>query len=427
MLDKKKVLILYEHKVREFNYKMILKHLLENEGFDVEIASIYFNAIRKIYSFKPDIVILPWGYITQFVRAAYTVNSRVDFVILYEEQLISKESNYFEKYDFKIGSFFITWGRYFIDNYLSTVKDYSKDVGNPRLDIYFEPFNKLLKNNYREKYGIGCKKIILIPSSFSLVFYDYNYIKKLSIDIPNILESYYETWENLREFIKILNFFLEKNKRNDFVMIIRPHPGKVYSEEKYFKSNLVNDERVKIISEGTIQEWISIADAVVTWTSTSIIDSLIQKKPSLVLSPKKFEYYDMDLFKFANKIQDHYQFAESLQEILYGNSYKIENYWNVQELNRYLEYIVGKSDGKSFYRIVDVIKNLDKFKRKVNFTSAINRIGFIEQNILKNKEKVKSILSKTKLIKLTKWGNLINEFVDSNEFRKIENEIKEEI
>lgn len=253
----------------EYDFKM-LRYLpyLPSYLFMIDSFKQFFN------KHKPRAVFIPYetGPYALAIIIACQKNG-VKTIGMQHGGLIVKHPDYthtiFQTDDNSLGmplpDYFMLFGNYFKKELIHQ-SDYPNNkliiFGNP---IYFE-IDEILKNleceNLRRKYNLPeNKKIILFTSAQFQKYYSVGGQRDYD---EQILKS-------------LLNGFANNE---DYHIVLKPHPVEKYLEsyEKMIKEfNCTNFE----IKQGNLFELLHVADTVVSFFSTSLIDSVLLQKPTI--------------------------------------------------------------------------------------------------------------------------------------------------
>ena len=350
----RKVIILYELISREYNICQMIKKKIEEMGGEAYIFSItfeWYDAVVLSKKIKIDFVLMPWMYIDhnyELVQPFIENNPDVKLGNFhheeisspaYESVLLPKSENaknsmlHFvwtktfaqllvscgvrEENIFVIGNPRCDEGRSINKTRLELAEEYNLDF-NKKWILYAETrdnSNKLLALNKRDLLGLGITESI--------------YDRAVHFD----LESLEKTIEQLHE---LPNCFFDK-----YEIIYRPHPG--------HSANCDIDQRVHVITDYSIYEWLNVAEIYVTWQSTSIFESDLMGVVSFLHEPVKredrFRVRGLDEYPKINDIFDlmNVDFESVKSKQKNGNIYK-----------KYL----GECDGDSVKNVAETIVRL---------------------------------------------------------------------
>lgn len=345
MIKRKKidVLILIEHRAREFESAVLLKYFLNKKGYDVIIESIKFHKESIVFKYKPEIVVVPWAYSNKeidlfrnfkFLRK----NDEILIVNMHHEQISNDGSDSFiiPKEDAK-KVVHVSWG----DNYSTKLlnagspKNSIIQSGNPRLDFYKGKLKNLStsKKALSKHYNLDMSKkwILFIANSFHLLNENQIQINlNKGVDIREQIEA---SIKNRNDYLDYVKKYLEKH--DDVLFIYRPHPSFAHLDR--MAPEIIelsrNFKNFKCISENPIRDWIINSDITISFHSTSVIECAVSNTPfylfrSHELSSEKdynffknYDYVIKDYNDFYSAIRDpnkfsFTQFSESIKEYI---------------------------------------------------------------------------------------------------------------
>ena len=171
--------------------------------------------------------------------------------------------------------------------------------------INHEKILLLSKNELRKKYSVSFDKKIILFTTSRYSFKNYNYD------------------------VLVLKKLITEFKNDDkLIFLIKPHPSEnLDTYQIYFQDNIKN---FKLI-QGNIIELITLSDAIISNSSTAIVDAISLKKPVLEVKWK----YSIDLFGDTGVVlfSNIENIKENVQKILN------EDYFNEEMISKYNEYI----------------------------------------------------------------------------------------
>ena len=198
-------------------------------------------------------------------------------------------------------------------------------VGWPRVDLWenmtlFPIFNRKAKE-IEHKHG----KFLLFSSDFGVISERSLEYHIETSDYYNADEraKYVQLWrEEFRQFKRFCNSINNSNVKN-ISIIIRPHPSE---DIRDWHREIKSRQNVKIISEGTVSEWILASQAVMHRGCTSGIEATFQGKDSYFLSSFSSGHFKS---KDDRSLPIHY---ENFDEII-ENLSKREDLLSMQEVD----------------------------------------------------------------------------------------------
>lgn len=163
-------------------------------------------------------------------------------------------------------------------------------TGNPGYRLYTSPYSSFFPTRHElaKKHGLDPdKRWIFLPENYGWAFYTEANISGRIQDgmdpsTPALLQEYCRT--TLRT---VLGWCQECTRSGAVEMIIRPRPTTPLVEFKELSEKLYGGplEPIRLIKDGTVNEWILASDVVVSSFSTSLLEASIAGKPAYMLEP----------------------------------------------------------------------------------------------------------------------------------------------
>ena len=346
-----RVIILYELISREYNVCQKIKREIENMGGEAYVFSItfeWYDAVALSSKIKIDFIMMPWMYTDhnyELVQPFIEHNPDVKLGNFHHEEISSPayENVLLPKSEnAKNSMLHFVWTKTFAESLIAcgVREENIFIIGNPRCDegrsinktrlelaeeynldfnkkwiLYAETrdnSNKLIALNKRDLLGLGITESI--------------YDRAVHFD----LESLGKTIEQLH---KLPNCFFNK-----YEIIYRPHPG--------HNANCDIDQRVHVITDYSIYEWLNVAEIYVTWQSTSIFESDLMGVVSFLHEPINRD----DRFRVRGLDEYH-----KIVDLIELDSIDLENIKNKQIKRAVYKKYLGECDGKSVKNIAKKI------------------------------------------------------------------------
>lgn len=351
------VIIFYEHISREGEEIKLIAEFLRKNKVEVKIYSItfqYANALYEIKKHKYDAIVVPWLHhdkdyelMTPFIKC----NPNVVIINLSHEEIGSQYSIPLivpVGENAKNSVFHFVWGKYFEEFLIGygVKKDKIVITGNGRTDFIYK--NGYSKKELAAQYKLSSEK------KWILFAEDRGWALNWSEKKAREMKFYAIPEEDTNEFIEFIKESVSKTEKDfanlnnkfyeKYELIYRPHPG------TRPMNNL--DERIKVISDYSIYEWLRVVDLNVVWSSTTVFESDAMGVPSIIYNPiEKLE-------KYKTFGIDNYLCIHSISEI---NDALISQAKNTQEEHKaYIKYF-GIVDGcrcqNIANKIIEVINN----------------------------------------------------------------------
>lgn len=200
---------------------------------------------------------------------------------------------------------FFCWGKHQYDDlcsasYLPIERFIS--TGNPRIDLLRPEFRDVFKNkNITKKYS----PYILVNTKFAIIIPNDNYSKKYDSYIDWLKASGRcttdEEEERLKQFVKLqeetLVYYREllpalSERFPKHRIILRPHPSE---RNDFWQAETRDLHNVDVVYEGSANEWIYSADAMIHSNCTTGIEAFLLGKPSISFIPVRSPGVECDL------------------------------------------------------------------------------------------------------------------------------------
>ena len=293
------VLLFVEHVARELDVACAVKYLAcARYNLNVEIASTVFDIDRTLKIFKPEIVAVPYcigiisSPIDQLLREwpdAVYVNLAYE-QLFREHQLAAKAP----KDDLaRSHLLYVSWGKFNSDFLITNGVDSRNiaDIGNPVYALYrganshyFESRATLAK-----RFGLDdAKRWVFIPENYGAAFGTDRTVRSPAAGGGKIASEVREF--ALRSFNEAACWWSKLAESQEIELIVRPRPATALSNFTQALREVAGTipERLRVIKDGTIREWILASDAVFSSYSTSLIEGAIAGKPVHMLAPVAF-------------------------------------------------------------------------------------------------------------------------------------------
>lgn len=347
-----KVIIFYEHLVREWKAVQRLKARFEEQGDSVKVFSIIFERTKACRAARGgvDLIFVPWfgGEFHELILSPLLEsNPNAKIINLHHEEVGSKSSEavLFPTSEYcKNGSYHFVWGEYFktklIENGVN--EDTIFITGNMRNDEASATVQHS-KAELAAEFGLDEKKSWILFAENRGWLLQRNSegakeeLKKRGLTDEDIAQSLEYSQKSLDAFFAEIKR-LDRAFGEQFEFIYRPHPGTHFDAQEDFPSCL------HVICTHSIYDWIKSSDLFLTCESTSIFEADMCGKPvatfDLVEEPEKM--------KMAG-VHD-YPRLSSLLEITpeYIERLRVQTEQNEKIYKRYL----GEVDGRATERIV---------------------------------------------------------------------------
>ncbi|MGY3926383.1 surface carbohydrate biosynthesis protein [Aeromonas simiae] len=322
-----KVLIVYERKNRELETAILLKYKLEKLGLDCDIAHFYQMSKFYIFSFKKyDVVIVPHLYNTEEVYRTIARYGNCDNIInLQYEQVLSEK---WEKLGHHTPSGLaikykhICWGVKTQQRLISAgvPEDNVIVTGAIHCDLlgYLKSSSSDLKKWLGNKFSLSdsCNWKIFLSSFTYADISDEKLRQNENIANTNLEYFKYIHTQSRKELIEWFDKVLCDDE--DSIFVYRPHPDEgdlsplKYLENKYKNFNVIGSLSAK--------NWIQASDLIMSWYSTTVVESHFLDKSYAILRPVELsDDFDSVLLKKGVFIKTFEQFKN---EVYFNTKFK---------------------------------------------------------------------------------------------------------
>ncbi|SDP58855.1 CDP-glycerol glycerophosphotransferase family protein [Selenomonas ruminantium] len=350
----RRVIIFYELISREYDVCRKIKKKIEEMGGEAYVFSItfeWYDAVVLSKKTKIDFVLMPWMYTDhnyELVQPFIENNPNVKLGNFHHEEISSPayESVLLPKSEnAKNSMLHFVWTGTFAESLrlCGVKKENIFVIGNPRCDegrtvnktrldlsqeyklnvdkkwiLYAETRDaspKLLASNKRDLLGLGITEAVYNQA----VKYDVESLKKTIEQLHCLPDEFFDEYE----------------------IIYRPHPG--------HRANASIDQRVHVITDYSIYEWLNVAELYVTWQSTSIFESDLMGVVSFLHEPVNRE----DRFRVRGLVE--YPKIIDLSDLIHVN---IESAKSSQNRKMTYKKYLGECDGKSVRNVAEKVIDL---------------------------------------------------------------------
>ena len=283
-----RLLMFYEHKVRELPALIELKENLERRGWECVVYSIafeWYSAYRYARKHAIDALVLPWCYgADQFWRFSPFIetNPNLKIINMHHEQITAPLTEKVLMPRDEVARaypFHLCWAPYFQEALVKAGvnRERTAIVGNLRVKRTLMRSVSRSELAMRHSLDPGKKWLLFSESrridKISLEKNKEDFVERSGVSIRDS-EAFFSRW------VKSLEVFIEQVKSlpdsffDDFEFIYRPHPGSTIEFDL--------GPHARIIFDGPISDWLGNCDAFVTWQSTSAFEAEIAGLPVLV-------------------------------------------------------------------------------------------------------------------------------------------------
>ncbi len=293
-MKKVDIIFLYEHVAREIDVVCAITANLRRMGFSVEIIHWPTGFPKALLQIEPEMVVLPFCYTEASFEAMLAYWKPSVFFNLTWEQLFypgnlkaKTPRGVFATKHVLHHAWSKSYKDFLIQNDISPEHIFLN--GQPAYTLYDEPYRDffLSREELAKQYGLNpSSRWVLFPENYNWAFYS-----------QATLEQFIESGQspddvkNMREFCNLsLKAVLEwcaKASHAGVEVILRPRPSVTSEEFHTFTKQILSEipDRLHIIQEKSVREWILASDMVVSSHSTSLIEAAIAGKQVYILEP----------------------------------------------------------------------------------------------------------------------------------------------
>ena len=191
----------------------------------------------------------------------------------------------------------------------------------------------------KEMFKENAKKFIFLHAGTPKEF---NYYR------PIIYETLDEYVSNLEDIINAI-----KINKNIFLAIR-------FRETKYLSLNILKqllpkDNCYQIYTEGSFSQYLAYSDFLISYSSTTIEEALINKKPVLLYNPKGHYFHIKGIIlhnkKYPKRIKTVYN-IKSKNDLIWGLNWLMTNHLKKQKFLNWDQYSFDKNKTNSYYKII---------------------------------------------------------------------------
>lgn len=301
MLD---YLIVYEHKVRELDNVCLLKAELERRGYTVELIQI--GELRRLrYRFwrRPRVLVTYALYDDRSFAGDVTdiVGPVKKVVNLHWEQVLSRagiKSGYHTPKGKAALCTHICWGRDAYERLMAGGVKNAVITGAIQMDFLRGSLRRayLSREELEKRFQLPEGRMLLYISSFVYASMTQREIEAIERAAGTSMAQTVTMAREAREgTLAWLGRLLEE--REDAYVVYRPHPGENIDES--LEEMKRRYPRFRIISDGSVKQWILACDDALTWYSTAVAEVFYAGKSCHILRPVPVEK-DVDVVMFDN-------------------------------------------------------------------------------------------------------------------------------
>lgn len=327
------ILIIYEHKAREYQCITMLKTELEKRGHSVKICHYNFRWrwFHQIFS-KPKLVIGPGAHYHEILPgsnmnyvdwATDSIRGRAPFYLNLQIEQVFRDGptaiwNVMNDEQYREHMYYACWGnrRYQQLKQFGVSDDKICITGAIQLDLLKDSSIKF----YKTKEEVALKYRLDQSKRWNLFISGFMWSSKtknemlhearaqrtsgIVVNDSEVVRDWKISVESQKITMQWIERYLEDSQD---IFIYRPHPGEKSSQ---FVVNLQKKfpERFLVIQHESVQQWISVCDVINLWTSTAIVETYMAGKTCNIVQPLPLTKRMVPiLFDYAVNIVDTYE------------------------------------------------------------------------------------------------------------------------
>ena len=314
-------LILYEHIVREYESITLLKRELERRGYTAEIRQLLDRKKLKYFTYKkPKVLVASAMYddktMNSFVYNNVGVCNKV--VNLHWEQVLSEEqenSPFFNCGQSASYAMHTCWGTQARDR----IVKYGVPIENTAITgpIQMDFLRDQFKGYYKPKaelckeFGLDeNKKLVLYISSFSTAYMTDQEVEELN-KLAGVGFNQFKitSQKTMNTTLGWVDEYLQTEEGQQIEFVYRRHPSEWNSP--ILEKMAAKHKNFHLITDYSVKQWITAADTIFSWMSTSIAEIYFAKKSCFVLRPYPIEWeYDPVIYKDCDIVDDYEGFVK---------------------------------------------------------------------------------------------------------------------
>ena len=314
-------LILYEHIVREYESITLLKRELERRGYTAEIRQLLDRKKLKYFTYKkPKVLVASAMYddktMNSFVYNNVGVCNKV--VNLHWEQVLSEEqenSPFFNCGQSASYAMHTCWGTQARDRIVKygVPIENTAITGPIQMDFLRDQFNGYYKPKAElcKEFGLDeNKKLVLYISSFSTAYMTDQEVEELN-KLAGVGFNQFKitSQKTMNTTLGWVDEYLQTEEGQQIEFVYRRHPSEWNSP--ILEKMAAKHKNFHLITDYSVKQWITAADTIFSWMSTSIAEIYFAKKSCFVLRPYPIEWeYDPVVYKDCDHIDNYDDFVK---------------------------------------------------------------------------------------------------------------------
>jgi surface carbohydrate biosynthesis protein len=291
------VVLLYEHVAREMDVACAIKYLMASRhGLHVEIVQQPFGVSEALATLHPRLVVLPFCYSNSILHYPLLFDwfDAVYFNMAWEELFYegNRASKLPQGYFETQNVLHHTWGDFFVKILVAqgVNPQHIFHNGNPSYTLYQEPYRKYFdqRADLASRHKLDpAKRWIFFPENYNWAFYaDWRLeeLQRFGVERDHIDEMVRFCRDSFKDVMGWCNSVADADSVE---VIVRPRPATPLEEFRRATTDAVQKtaDRMHIIKEESVREWIMASDVVVSSYSTSLIEAAVAGKAAYMVEP----------------------------------------------------------------------------------------------------------------------------------------------
>lgn len=324
------VVVHIEHPMRELDVACLAKHYLEQRhNLRLEAVSVKTNPYRLYSLSRPLVTAFPWFHNDEDISIKRTMKYWPFALVvnLSYEQIYLKITETVKR---PIGPYslgkakHIAWSHLFREflEASGVAPENITVVGNPNYGFYQEPYRRFFpsKNDLGKAHGLDPDRPwVLVPENYGAAFYQERNLEKfVRLGVASDQAAGYREFAR-RSLASLTQWLSEAARDCEAEVILRPRPYTSMSTFMDFVGPHLGSksERLHILQEGTVREWILASDRVASSYSTTLIEAAVAGKEAAIFEPEEFPDY---LRSEWDHLLPHLRTSQQLSEFVRGEA-----------------------------------------------------------------------------------------------------------
>jgi surface carbohydrate biosynthesis protein len=292
------VVCLYEKAARELDVACVLKAMLEDKGWSVDVIQQNMGAYDAIRRPTPKLVLLPFCYQNRSNNLYLVAWREAAFFNLTWEQIYYPGNAVAKtpRGDFPLHHVVHhAWSEPYARLLESAgiPREHIFLNGSLPLALYADPYRAYFRTrtDLAEAYGLDeGRRWIFFPENYNWAFYDDGMLEQMVLDGQRPADVRLMRDSSNRSFESAVRWAAELVTGADVELVLRPRPSTNAAEfERRVREVLGSrPERLRVTQAGSAREWVLASDAVISSYSTTLIEAAVAGKPVFMLEPEPF-------------------------------------------------------------------------------------------------------------------------------------------